>query len=150
MRGFLLPALLRSKLTLLFAAVATTASAAESVSMPDFVRRYSADADVLDRRYDLPMSSQRADRLRRFYDETLGELDKINFDALDRKLSEIMAAQGRAVLFVNDPCQNPTGYSMSAADWTATAQVIGRHAAQAPVTVLLDAAYSAYGPAGMP
>lgn len=66
--------------------------------------------------------------------------------ALDRALGEQVARQGRALLILNDPCQNPTGYSMSAADWSGTVEVLARHAAKAPVAVLLDAAYSAYGP----
>lgn len=69
--------------------------------------------------------------------------------AFDRALGELVAKQGRALLFLNDPCHNPTGYSMSDADWDAAAEVIGRHAERAPVTVLLDAAYSAYGPNGL-
>jgi aspartate/tyrosine/aromatic aminotransferase len=37
---------------------------------------------------------------------------------------------------------------MSAADWSAVTAVIAKHAARTTITVLLDAAYSAYGPAG--
>ena len=68
--------------------------------------------------------------------------------ALDRALAHHVATQGRVLLFLNDPCQNPTGYSMDAADWRATSEAIARHAARAPVTVVIDAAYSAYGPTG--
>jgi aromatic-amino-acid transaminase len=76
------------------------------------------------------------------------EMSRIHFEALDRKLGEVLAAQGRAVLFINDPCQNPTGYSMSEADWRAMVEVIARHASRAPVAVVLDAAYSAYAKEG--
>ncbi len=67
---------------------------------------------------------------------------------LDQALGRHVAEQGRALLILNDPCHNPTGYSMSAADWTGVAEVVQRHAARAPVAVLLDGAYCAYGPAG--
>lgn len=70
----------------------------------------------------------------------------LDVDAFDKALGETIAKQGRALLFLNDPCHNPTGYSMSEADWDQAASVIGRHADKAPVAVLLDAAYSAYGP----
>lgn len=70
----------------------------------------------------------------------------LDVDAFDRSLGESIAKQGRALLFLNDPCHNPTGYSMSEADWDKAAEVIGHHAERAPVAVLLDAAYSAYGP----
>jgi len=67
---------------------------------------------------------------------------------LDLALARHVAEQGRALLILNDPCHNPTGYSMSAADWAGVADVVQRHAARAPVAVVLDGAYCAYGPAG--
>jgi aromatic-amino-acid transaminase len=66
--------------------------------------------------------------------------------ALDAEMTRLVKSQGRVLLILNDPCHNPTGYSMSKADWKATVDVIARHADAAPVTVLLDAAYSAFGP----
>jgi aromatic-amino-acid transaminase len=78
----------------------------------------------------------------RMFDDT-GAFDVASLDA---EMSRLVASQGRVLLILNDPCQNPTGYSMSREDWAATVEVIGRHAAKAPVTVLLDAAYSAFGP----
>ncbi len=66
--------------------------------------------------------------------------------SLDSEMTRLVRAQGRVLLILNDPCHNPTGYSMSKADWKSTADVIAKHAAWAPVTVLLDAAYSAFGP----
>lgn len=77
------------------------------------------------------------------------DMGRLHFEALDRKLGEIMKAQGRAVLFVNDPCQNPTGYSMSEEDWRSMVDVISRHASKGPVTVVLDSAYAAYAKEGM-
>jgi aromatic-amino-acid transaminase len=76
------------------------------------------------------------------------DMSRLHFEALDRKLTEIMAAQGRAVVFVNDPCQNPTGYSMNEHDWQAMVDVVGRHADRGPVAIVLDAAYSAYAKGG--
>jgi aromatic-amino-acid transaminase len=72
----------------------------------------------------------------------------LDVDALDAALASTVSAQGRVLLFLNDPCHNPTGYSMDASEWTRVAEAIGRHAETAPVTVLLDAAYSEYGPSG--
>ena len=73
-----------------------------------------------------------------------GSLDA---DALDRALAGQMKRQHRALVILNDPCQNPTGYSMSEADWTAVGAVLARHADHGALTVLLDSAYSAYGSA---
>jgi len=75
-------------------------------------------------------------------------MSRLHFEALDQKLAKIMAAQGRAVLFVNDPCHNPTGYSMTEDDWRSMVDVIGKHASRGPVAIVLDAAYSAYAKGG--
>jgi aromatic-amino-acid transaminase len=73
----------------------------------------------------------------------------INLEALDRVLDEISAVQRRTLVVINDPCQNPTGYSLSEAEWSGLANVLARHAARGPLTVLVDAAYLVYGPAGL-
>ena len=65
--------------------------------------------------------------------------------ALDRTLGELIAKQGRALIFLNDPCHNPTGYSMRSEEWAAAVECIGRHASNAKVTLLVDCAYFAYG-----
>jgi aspartate/tyrosine/aromatic aminotransferase len=59
-----------------------------------------------------------------------------------------VASQGRVLLILNDPCHNPTGYSMSGADWAAVVAVVSKYADRAPVAVLLDAAYAAFGRPG--
>jgi aromatic-amino-acid transaminase len=69
--------------------------------------------------------------------------------ALDEKLGQHLATQGRALLFLNDPCNNPTGYSMTHADWKAVVEVLLRHAGK-PVTLLVDMAYWLYSAHGEP
>jgi aromatic-amino-acid transaminase len=68
--------------------------------------------------------------------------------ALDGALAEVIARQRRALLIVNDPCHNPTGATMDAAAWAAVAGVVAARARQAPIAVLLDAAYADFAPAG--
>jgi len=75
--------------------------------------------------------------------------NQLNLAAMDRALGDMMAAQGRALVVINDPCQNPTGYSMSERDWRTAVDSIARHAERGPVAVLLDSAYSAYGKHGV-
>jgi len=70
--------------------------------------------------------------------------------ALDRALGAHVAEQKRALLFLNDPCHNPTGYSMRPEEWRAVVDRLVAHSASAPVTVLVDMAYFAYGAAGDP
>jgi aromatic-amino-acid transaminase len=73
----------------------------------------------------------------------------INLEALDHKLTELAKTQRRILVVVNEPCHNPTGYSMSDIEWSGMAKVLVRHAAKNPLTVMVDAAYLAYGPHGL-
>lgn len=68
----------------------------------------------------------------------------LDVDALDRALEAQIAAQRRVLLFLNDPCHNPTGYSMRPAEWRALAARLVAHAGEAPITLLVDMAYFAY------
>jgi aromatic-amino-acid transaminase len=67
---------------------------------------------------------------------------------LDRVLGESLRKQGRALVILNTPCHNPTGYSMDQAEWDEVVAVVARHGANYPITVLLDVAYAYYQPEG--
>jgi aromatic-amino-acid transaminase len=76
-----------------------------------------------------------------------GSLDIAAFDAaLDRQLR----TQGRSLVVLNDPAHNPTGYSMSDADWRGIVDRIAARAGAGPVTLLVDCAYLAYGASEAP
>jgi aromatic-amino-acid transaminase len=64
--------------------------------------------------------------------------------ALDASLARQLAAQGRALVFLNDPAHNPTGYSMTDGEWRAVATCIAAHASRGAVTLLVDCAYLLY------
>ncbi len=73
-----------------------------------------------------------------------GKLDAV---ALDKALTDHVTSQKRALLFLNDPCHNPTGYSMTSDEWRVVVERLVAHAAtpsNAPVTLLVDTAYFAY------
>jgi len=70
--------------------------------------------------------------------------------ALDAALERQLATQGRVLLFLNDPCNNPTGYSMTRAEWRAVVETLLRRASAGPVTLLVDMAYWMYGRAEDP
>ena len=74
-----------------------------------------------------------------------GSDGQFDVEALDRALGEVLLHQDRALIFLNDPCHNPTGYSLRPAEWREVVKVLLRHGETKPVTVLLDVAYSAYG-----
>ncbi|MBI2388387.1 MAG: aminotransferase class I/II-fold pyridoxal phosphate-dependent enzyme [Deltaproteobacteria bacterium] len=74
-----------------------------------------------------------------------GDEGELDLEAFDRSLNEVAQKQGRALVFLNDPCQNPTGYSMRPAQWRAVRESVEAVAAKVPTTLLVDAAYFLYG-----
>lgn len=76
-----------------------------------------------------------------------GQLDTA---ALDAKLTSQLASQGRVLLFLNDPCNNPTGYSMRTGEWKQVVERLVAHSSRGPVTLLVDMAYFLYGTAADP
>jgi aromatic-amino-acid transaminase len=70
--------------------------------------------------------------------------------ALDAKLDAHLKSQGRVLLFINDPCNNPTGYSMRQSEWRQVVDALVARAAQGPMTLLVDMAYFLYGTAKDP
>ncbi len=71
-----------------------------------------------------------------------GRLDVAGFGAaLRRELS----AQGRALVLLNSPCHNPTGYSFDVDEWRALRGAVEEHASLGPITICLDVAYARFG-----
>ena len=64
--------------------------------------------------------------------------------AWDAALRALMKTQGRVLLWLNDPCHNPTGRSLSAPDRTALMGLLREVSGLGPVTLLLDFAYLDY------
>ncbi len=73
----------------------------------------------------------------------------LDVDALDRAVAAQLESQKRVLLFLNDPCHNPTGYSMRASEWRAVVEkLVARSSSShgdASITLLVDMAYAAYG-----
>ena len=68
----------------------------------------------------------------------------LDVDALLRAANQEAAERGRAFIVLNFPCNNPTGYSPAAVEWDDMARAVAELGREAPVTVLLDDAYSGY------
>lgn len=68
-----------------------------------------------------------------------------DIDGMAAGLDRHLATQGRALLVLNFPCHNPTGYTLSPDEWRRVAEAVGRAAATGPVSVLIDAAYMDFG-----
>ncbi len=73
---------------------------------------------------------------------------RFDSNALEAALAQSLADQGRAVVVLNDPCHNPSGYSMSEDDWRRTAKALADASARGPVSVVLDLAYTVFAEAG--
>lgn len=67
--------------------------------------------------------------------------------ALDRAVGELLVKQGRVLIALNDPCHNPTGFSMRRDEWRDVAACLRKHAKTGVVTLLVDAAYIEYSAA---
>jgi len=70
---------------------------------------------------------------------------RLDVEALAAGLADQRRRQGRALLFLNTPCNNPTGYSLDADDWARLVPVLLAEAERMPLTVLVDVAYARYG-----
>jgi len=64
--------------------------------------------------------------------------------AWEQALRQLMTQQGRVLLWLNDPCHNPTGRSLSPSDRAALIALLRDVSELGPVTLLLDFAYLDY------
>jgi len=78
--------------------------------------------------------------------EMFDGVGRFNVEAFDQKLDELMGKQRRALVLLNTPCHNPTGYSLDQAELDATAGVLAKYADRGPVTLVLDVAYGYFHP----
>lgn len=70
---------------------------------------------------------------------------RFDVESLDRELRRILDAQGRALVLLNSPCHNPTGYSLDGDEWDQVAAVVANASKKGPITVMIDGAYALYG-----
>jgi aromatic-amino-acid transaminase len=82
---------------------------------------------------------------RMFTADASGKPTGLDLEALDRALVSKLEQQKRALVFLNDPCHNPTGYSMRAEEWRAVVERIAARSSLGEITLLVDMAYCAYG-----
>ncbi|MBP3853369.1 MAG: aminotransferase class I/II-fold pyridoxal phosphate-dependent enzyme [Erysipelotrichaceae bacterium] len=75
---------------------------------------------------------------------TLFEGDHFHLDAFKQTVRSVMKEQNRLVIVINDPCHNPTGYSMSEDEWKQVVDFLNECAETHPVILLNDIAYIDY------
>lgn len=77
--------------------------------------------------------------------------DQRRFDlgSMEEALIKQMKLQGRALLVLNFPCHNPTGYSLDAFEWQRVVEILNEVSSLGPLAFCLDLAYARYaGPEG--
>ena len=96
-----------------------------------------------------PYSVMCSDIMRRletfsFFDEQ----QRFNIHAFETKVRELIGKQDRLVVILNTPNHNPTGYSLSDAEWDQVIQVVNRYAGgDKTIALLVDIAYIDYAAA---
>lgn len=65
--------------------------------------------------------------------------------AFESGLNELLDRQGRALVILNFPCHNPTGYTLNEAEWVAVRDALKRSSSRGPVALLVDLAYAHFG-----
>ena len=72
-----------------------------------------------------------------------------NILSLEEKMLESKKNQGRVLFVINDPCHNPTGYTMTDSEWDKVIDLMNEISADGtPVILLHDMAYIDYAKSG--
>lgn len=72
-----------------------------------------------------------------------------NLEDVAAKIKMLKERQGRVVLVINDPCHNPTGYTMSKEEWIQLVAIINESSKDGtPFVLLYDMAYIDYDARG--
>ena len=70
--------------------------------------------------------------------------DHFNLPSFKETCRRVMADQGRLLAVINDPCHNPTGYSMTLDEWQQVVRFLNELSEQGPCVILNDIAYIDY------
>lgn len=78
--------------------------------------------------------------------ETYNLFSNDSFDLKDfsEKLLTLIKKQKKVIILINDPCQNPTGYSLSFKEWEAVVDILKEASSYGEVVLLNDIAYIDY------
>lgn len=74
----------------------------------------------------------------------LFEGDHFNLTSLKETCKDVMKTQKKLLLIINDPCHNPTGYSLSIEEWQEVVSFLNECSKEVPVVLLNDIAYMDY------
>lgn len=74
------------------------------------------------------------------------EKGKFNVESLRRHVSAHLEKEGRTLVVINDPCQNPTGYCLSGEEYDELFALLQEEGEKGRLAVLFDIAYFSYSP----
>lgn len=80
--------------------------------------------------------------------ELFNEKDEFNIKDFKEKATKIMKSQGKVLAVINDPCHNPTGYSMSKSEWESIVKIMNDLSKDGNFILLNDIAYMDYAVKG--
>jgi len=80
--------------------------------------------------------------------ELFNEKNEFNIESFREKSSKIMKSQGKVLAIINDPCHNPTGYSMTASEWENVVKIMNDLSKDGNFILLNDIAYIDYAVKG--
>ena len=70
--------------------------------------------------------------------------DKLDIESIKQVVNESIRKYKRAYLLINDPCQNPTGYTLSIDEWKELLSYLKDKSKEGPIVLLDDIAYLNY------
>ncbi|MCF0115726.1 MAG: aminotransferase class I/II-fold pyridoxal phosphate-dependent enzyme, partial [Erysipelotrichaceae bacterium] len=79
-----------------------------------------------------------------FADYEMFEDDHFNMTSFKDTIIHTMKTQDKILVLINDPCHNPTGYSMSKEEWKEVIAFLNECSKQCPIVLLDDIAYIDY------
>jgi len=73
------------------------------------------------------------------------ENDAFNINSFKQVCLEVLATQKKLLVVINDPCHNPTGYSLTKEEWQEIIDFMNECSKEAPCIILNDIAYIDFG-----
>ncbi|MFP4286619.1 MAG: pyridoxal phosphate-dependent aminotransferase [Candidatus Izemoplasmataceae bacterium] len=73
--------------------------------------------------------------------ELFNEDNSFNIKSFEETCTNVMNDQGKVVVFINDPCQNPTGYTMTENEWADVIEVAKKLSEKGAFIIVHDIAY---------
>lgn len=70
--------------------------------------------------------------------------DRFDLKSFQETCEAVMEQEGKVLVIINDPCHNPSGYTMTSEEWDVVLSTLGRLGQSGPVILLHDIAYVDY------